>query len=83
VVALGANVWVTSGDKGKIEKAKEMGAKGGVVYKTVGWEKELKKMLPKDRPFVDAIVDGAGGYIVSKAARLLKVRNLCDIRNES
>jgi NADPH:quinone reductase-like Zn-dependent oxidoreductase len=82
-VALGANVWVTSGDKGKIEKAKEIGAKGRVIYKTEGWEKESKKMLPKDRSFVDAIVDGAGGNIVSKAARLLKVRNLCAIRNES
>ena len=31
-------------------------------------------MLPKDRPYIDAIIDGAGGNIVSKAVRLLKVR---------
>lgn len=32
-VAAGANVWVTSGDKAKIDRAKSMGAKGGVSYK--------------------------------------------------
>lgn len=32
-VALGANVWVTSGDERKISKAVELGAKGGVIYK--------------------------------------------------
>lgn len=32
-VAIGANVWVTSGSQDKIETAKKMGAKGGVIYK--------------------------------------------------
>lgn len=73
VVAMGANGYVTSGNQEKIEKAKKMGAKGGVSYKSEGWEKELKGMLPKDRPFVDAIIDGAGGDVVSKAVKLLKV----------
>jgi NADPH:quinone reductase-like Zn-dependent oxidoreductase len=72
-VALGANAYVTSGDEGKIQKAKEMGAKGGVNYKTEGWEKDLKKQLPKDRPYIDAIIDGAGGNVIAKATRLLKV----------
>jgi len=72
-VAKGCNVYVTSGDEAKIEKAKNMGAKGGVNYKTEGWEKELKKLLPKDRPYVDAIIDGAGGDVVKKAVRILKV----------
>jgi NADPH:quinone reductase-like Zn-dependent oxidoreductase len=72
-VALGANAYVTSGDEGKIQKAKEMGAKGDVNYKTEGWEKELKKQLPKDRPYIDAIIDGAGGDVIAKATRLLKV----------
>lgn len=72
-VALGMNTYVTSGGEEKIEKAKQIGAKGGVSYKTDAWEKDLKKMLPKDRPYIDAIIDGAGGNIVSKAARLLKV----------
>lgn len=72
-VALGANVYVTSGDQDKIDKAKDMGAKGGVSYKADGWEKELRKQLPKDRPYIDSIIDGAGGNIISKATRLLKV----------
>lgn len=72
-VAIGMNVFVTSGGKDKIDKAVELGAKGGVSYKTEGWEKELRKMLPKDRPHLDTIIDGAGGNIVSKATRLLKV----------
>jgi NADPH:quinone reductase-like Zn-dependent oxidoreductase len=79
-VAMGINTYVTSGTQDKISKAKEMGAKGGVSYKTDGWEKELKKQLPKDRPYLDAIIDGAGGNIIAKATRLLKVsRNFLGI----
>lgn len=72
-VALGANAYVTSGNQEKIDKAKSIGAKGGVSYKSDGWEKELMKQLPKDRPYIDAIIDGAGGNIISKATKLLKV----------
>lgn len=72
-VAFGANAYVTSGNQDKIDKAKGMGAKGGINYKNDGWEKELKKQLPKDRPYIDAIIDGAGGNIISKAIKLLKV----------
>jgi NADPH:quinone reductase-like Zn-dependent oxidoreductase len=72
-VGVGMNAYVTSGSEEKLEKAKKLGAKGGVSYKADGWEKELKKMLPKDRPYLDTIIDGAGGNIVSKATRLLKV----------
>jgi len=72
-VAKGCNVYVTSGDEAKIEKAKALGAKGGVIYKSATWEKDLKSMLPKDRPFIDAVIDGAGGDIIKRAGRLLKV----------
>jgi NADPH:quinone reductase-like Zn-dependent oxidoreductase len=72
-VGIGMNAYVTSGNEEKIDKAKSMGAKGGVNYKTDGWEKELKKQLPKDRPYIDAIIDGAGGNVIAKATRLLKV----------
>ena len=71
-VAFGANVYVTSGDQAKIDKAVKLGAKGGVIYKNKEWHKELQKMLPKGRPFLDAVIDGAGGDIVPKTARLLK-----------
>ncbi|KAH8681479.1 hypothetical protein BX600DRAFT_478723 [Xylariales sp. PMI_506] len=71
-VAMGCSVWVTSGDAAKIERARQLGARGGVVYKNPGWDKELAAQLPKDRPFLDAVVDGAGGDIVARAVRLLK-----------
>lgn len=71
-VAMGCNVYVTSGDEAKIEKAKALGARGGVVYKEAGWERKLGAMLPAERPFLDAVVDGAGGEVVGKTVRLLK-----------
>ena len=71
--AAGANVWVTSGDQAKIDKAVALGAKGGVIYKEEGWEKKLLGMLPSSNKMIDAIVDGAGGDSIEKGARLLKV----------
>ena len=73
-VAEGCNVYVTSGGQEKIDRAVKLGAKGGVSYKEKDWEKKLQAMLPKERKYLDAIVDGAGGDVVSKGARLLKVR---------
>ena len=72
-VAKGCNVYVTSGSEKKIAKAKELGAKGGAIYKKADWEKDLLQQLPKDRPEFDAIIDGAGGEIVGKGVKLLKV----------
>ena len=71
-VALGCNVYVTSGDEGKIERAKKMGAKEGVLYKDKDWEKQLQSLLPAERPWIDAVIDGAGGDVVAKSAKLLK-----------
>ena len=71
-VAKGCNAFVTSGDEAKITRAVAMGAKGGVVYREDGWDKKLQALLPADRPFLDAVVDGAGGDIVARTIRLLK-----------
>ncbi|EGP84008.1 uncharacterized protein MYCGRDRAFT_48290 [Zymoseptoria tritici IPO323] len=71
-VAAGANVYVSSSSEEKLRKAKELGAKGGVNYKEKGWEKKLLEMLPKDRKKLDAIIDGAGGDVVEKGAKLLR-----------
>lgn len=71
--AAGCNVFVTSGSEDKIKRAKELGAAGGVNYKEEGWEKKLSEMLPQGRKTLDAIIDGAGGDIVDKGQRLLKV----------
>ena len=75
-VGMGVNVYVTSGSEEKLKRAKELGAKEGINYKSKGWEKELKKSLPKDRQFLDAIIDGAGGDVVDKGEILLKVCGL-------
>lgn len=71
--AAGCNVFVTSGSEDKIKRAKELGAAGGVNYNEEGWEKKLSEMLPQGRKALDAIIDGAGGDIVDKGQRLLKV----------
>ncbi|OTA69408.1 oxidoreductase [Hypoxylon sp. EC38] len=71
-VALGSNVYVSSGDASKLEKAKALGAKGGVSYKDASWEKQLLSQLPPSRPYLDVVVDGAGGDIVSKSVKLLR-----------
>lgn len=73
-VAKGCRVFVTSGSEKKIQRAKDMGAVGGVNYKKADWEKDLMKLLPKDRPWLDAVVDGAGGDICAKTLKVLKVR---------
>jgi NADPH:quinone reductase-like Zn-dependent oxidoreductase len=72
-VSKGCNVFVTSGSEEKLQRARQLGAKGGVNYKEAGWDKKLQAMLPKERKWVDAIVDGAGGDVVAKGAKLLKV----------
>jgi zinc-binding alcohol dehydrogenase/oxidoreductase len=55
--ALGARVFVTSGSEDKIEKARALGAEGGVNYNSEDWSKELKSMTGG----VDLSVDHVGG----------------------
>ena len=72
-IAKGSNVFVTSSSAEKIERAKSLGAKGGVIYTdTEEWPKTLRKLLPGDRPFLDAVIDGAGGDIIASTWKLLK-----------
>ena len=71
-VALGCNVFVTSGDQAKVDRAKQLGASGGVSYKSEAWDKELRAQLPRDRPYLDAVIDGAGGNIMAKTYKILK-----------
>lgn len=56
-LAIGAKVYVTSGDDEKIEKAKKLGASGGVNYTTEGWHKLLQVFTEG----FDVIVDSAAG----------------------
>ena len=55
--AAGANVFVTSGSDEKLEKAKELGAEGGINYNSENWFKELREMTGG----VDLSVDHVGG----------------------
>ncbi|KAI6086424.1 oxidoreductase [Hypoxylon rubiginosum] len=71
-VALGCAIYVTSGSQEKIDKAKQLGAKDGVIYKNQDWPLTLAKLLPEERPYLDAVIDGAGGDVVLKATTLLK-----------
>lgn len=72
-VQRGADVYVTSSSQEKIDRAVRLGAKGGVNYKEQGWEKKLLSQLPDGKKAFDAIIDGAGGDIIEKGVRLLKV----------
>lgn len=64
--AAGAVVFVTSGSDRKLAAAKELGASAGVIYKKAAWDKELKGLLPRSRPYLDAVIDGAGGDIAGE-----------------
>jgi NADPH:quinone reductase-like Zn-dependent oxidoreductase len=75
-VTRGADVYVTSSSQEKIQKAVELGARGGVSYKEEGWEKKLSGMLPSGKTSFDAIIDGAAGDSIEKAAKLLKVSSI-------
>ncbi|MFS0574994.1 zinc-binding dehydrogenase [Sporosarcina sp. 179-K 3D1 HS] len=56
-VAHGANVFVTSSSDEKLEKAKQLGAAGGVNYRSDNWVKDMKKLMGG----ADVIIDGVGG----------------------
>lgn len=56
-VALGARVFVTSGDAAKLEQAQQMGAVGGVNYRDEDWDQQLARLSGG----VDVVIDGTGG----------------------
>lgn len=66
--AVGATVFVTSGSEAKIEKAKELGAEGGITYDTKNWSKELRGMTGG----VDLSVDHVGGQAIEACLTLAK-----------
>ena len=66
--AAGATVFVTSGSEEKIEKAKELGAEGGITYDTENWSRELRGMTGG----VDLSVDHVGGEAIEACLNLAK-----------
>jgi NADPH:quinone reductase-like Zn-dependent oxidoreductase len=67
-VAVGAQVYVTSSSEKKIARAKELGAKDGILYTKPNWSRELKKTSGE----LDIVLDSAGGDICTHAVALLK-----------
>lgn len=59
-VAAGADVWVTSSSSGKIQRAVELGAKGGFDYRDEDWATQLAER-PDLKSAPDVIIDSAGG----------------------
>lgn len=55
--ALGARTFVTSGNPAKLERARQLGAVGGIDYRAEGWAKRLAELTGG----LDVIVDGTGG----------------------
>lgn len=67
--ALGARVFVTSGSDEKIQKAKELGAEGGVNYRSENWVRELKEITGGG---ADLSVDSVGGEVFNALVSLAK-----------
>ena len=67
-VSIGANVFVTSSSPDKIELAKNLGAKEGVLYTSDNWKKKLRTLSPKG---FDVIIDSAGGDGFGQLVKLL------------
>lgn len=65
--AMGAEVWVTSGSDAKLAKAMELGAKGGVNYKSETWEADLEKMV---KGGFHAVIDGTSGPLLKTYMKL-------------
>jgi NADPH:quinone reductase-like Zn-dependent oxidoreductase len=68
-LALGANVYVTSGSEKKIEAAIKLGAKEGFEYKNEKWDEELLNKLSTG---IDTAIDGTGGSTISKILNVVK-----------
>lgn len=66
---LGAQTFVTSGSDHKIERARTMGAAGGVNYQDEQWPRNLRHLL--NGRSLDVIIDGSGGSVFERALELI------------
>lgn len=70
--ARGARVFVSSSSPAKLSRAvSQLGAAGGVLYSSRTWENELADAIGGPGK-LDAVIDGAGGDIVARTARLMR-----------
>ncbi|OCB84202.1 NAD-binding protein [Sanghuangporus baumii] len=72
-IAKGANVYVTSGNDQKIQKAVGLGARGGVNYRSSEWPTDLARLLQQGNAVLSAIIDSGGGDLFKKVGNLLKL----------
>ena len=67
-VKLGARVFVTSGSPEKLERARALGAAGGVNYRESDWGKQLAALSGG----IDVVIDGTGGPVFQGYFSLIK-----------
>lgn len=67
-LAAGATVWVTSGSDAKLERARELGARGGANYHVATWTADLANAVSG----FDCIVDSVGGDLVNDLTGLAR-----------
>jgi len=68
-IAIGARVLVTSGSDAKLERAREIGAAGGVNYHTPDWGSKILELC--EGRGLQVIIDSAGGETFEKALDLV------------
>lgn len=56
-LAIGSDVYFTSGDTDKLKKAVDLGATAGLIYKDADWDEQLSKLVGG----FDVIIDTAAG----------------------
>jgi NADPH:quinone reductase-like Zn-dependent oxidoreductase len=56
-LAAGAQVFVTTGSHEKLERAKQLGASGGAIYRDSDWDRQLAAQCAG----FDVVIDSAGG----------------------
>lgn len=67
-IAVGAGVYVTSGDEEKLAKARELGVHKGFNYREEGWTKAAAKEVGG----FDVIIDSAGGRQFGDLVKMLR-----------
>jgi NADPH:quinone reductase-like Zn-dependent oxidoreductase len=67
---LGARVFVTSGTDAKLDRARELGAEGGVNYKSGDWAARILALMGGEGP--DVVIDSVGGETFNACVELLK-----------
>jgi zinc-binding alcohol dehydrogenase/oxidoreductase len=67
--ALGSEVWVTTSTDAKLERVRELGARGGVLYSQPGWGSALRKVAGGG---FDAVIDSWGADCWPEALQALR-----------